>query len=181
MAELHLPYSTLETAARNVVVEPRFLQLQVRSVSTLGTYWSQPAPGKDNLEPLLEQAMSALLRQPSQPLNIYQPDVEGTKATSDLQQGSVWAENDITGPERKAWLQAVEDKENVDPASGLTVATRRQRRRVLLVQVQVSSPADVVSGEAEDAKCSRTPLKDITADFPEAVVCYRKPSVLSSA
>ena len=117
-----------------------------------------------------------LLQQPSQPLKVYEPAVEAlssTESTFQHQQGRVWAATD--GLDRKACLQAMEDKENVDPATGLTVATRRQRRRLVLVQVQVSSPLDAVSKGADAAKSSRPPLKDITSAFPEAVVCSSQP------
>ena len=92
-------------------------------------------------------------------------------------EGTTGTEAALPSQDRKGWLLAVEDKENIDPASGLTVATRRSRRRTVLLQAQAGPLLDLVSTEAAATKTPRHPLKDITCDFPEAVVGHVKPCV----
>ncbi|KAK9834415.1 hypothetical protein WJX74_001324 [Apatococcus lobatus] len=74
------------------------------------------------------------------------------------------------GQTRTAWLEAVEDKENVDPASGLTVTTRRQRRRLVAAPAQSNMLAGSETPGGQASKEPRQPLTDITPAFPEATV-----------
>ena len=112
--------------------------------------------------------MAAVLPQDSQQLQVYQqgadiPD-KLTSSASGEQFIKVHGKGNL-GQSRAAWIEAVEDKENVDPASGLTVTTRRQRRRL------VAAPAadlETLAGPA--SKGLRQPLTDLTPSFPQAIV-----------
>ncbi len=121
--------------------------------------------------------MCALLQQPSQPLQIYEPQAEGLRKVEGHlpnEEGAKLIASSLV-PGRKAWLQAVEDKENVDPASGLTVTIRRRSRRSTLLQAQAGSSGNEGVSEAEAGRCLRPPLKDITPEYPDAVVCSSEP------
>lgn len=116
--------------------------------------------------------MAAVLQQHPQQLQVYQQgadmsDNSFASAATGVQTAKVLGKGDAS-QSRAAWLEAVEDKENVDPASGLTVTTRRQRRRLASTQTEMPAALDALAGPA--SKGPRQPLKDITPSFPEAVV-----------
>ena len=117
--------------------------------------------------------MAAILHQVPHQLQVHQQPSEGSgKVDSDaggLQASKGQGRND-TGQSRAAWLEAVEDKENVDPASGLTVTTRRQRRRLVAAPAPSITVETVEAPARQASKEPRRPLKDITPAFPEAIV-----------
>lgn len=116
--------------------------------------------------------MEVVLQQHPQHLQVYQQGADNLASTASAAQTSkVLGKGDVS-QSRAAWFEAVEDKENVDPASGLTVATRRQRRRTAAGPASTEMPADLDTLAGPGSKGIRQPLTDITPAFPEATVCY---------
>ena len=117
--------------------------------------------------------MAAILHQIPHELQVYQQPSEGSGKVDSVADGVLLSKDQgrsDMGHSRAAWLEAVEDKENVDPASGLTVTTRRQRRRLVATPAQNLTVETVETPAGQASKGPRQPLKDITPAFPEAIV-----------